>query len=300
MLKIPTFEIYKLYLTMKIYSTLTFTVASEDLADALKASLSEVGYDVFYDDSEQTFVTSILKEDFNGSMVDEIVAQFASLGSIEYVVNDSEEVNWNALWEQNYEPIIIGDKCIVRAEFHQPDKNYPYEIIITPKMAFGTGHHATTALMLALMLEMEINGKDLVDVGCGTGILAIMALKRGANFIGSCDTDTNAVRSACENYALNKANLLRPVLGTVAEFDSMFKIDIITANIQRSVIIEEMYLYENLIRKGGSLVVSGFYTADSPDIQTKAAEYGFELTAQKEKEGWCALQFIKKGILMQD
>ena len=183
-----------------------------DWTDVLIAELAERGYDGFLE-TEAGFETYREAEAFDEAVLREVLDKYQSQAAISYVLQTVEEQNWNEEWEKNFEPITVGDQCRVRATFHAADPSYPYEIIINPQMSFGTGHHATTHLMLQNQLHLEHEGKRVMDAGCGTGILSIMAEKRGAARVFAFDTDEWAVNNSRENFDLNDCSAIEVISG---------------------------------------------------------------------------------------
>jgi ribosomal protein L11 methyltransferase len=209
-------------------------------------------------------------------------------GVTDFRTEEVEKVNWNELWEKNYEPIIISDKCIVRATFHEPAPTYDYEIIITPKMSFGTGHHATTSLVLAYQMQLDHQGKKVLDVGCGTGILAIMAHKRGGRDILAIDIDDWCIENSTENFSLNACDTIRAVKMEIDKVDNR-DYDILLANINRNVLLDQMESYAAHLTSGGTLVMSGFYEDDVRDILSEAEKHGFSKVESAVKNNWARL-----------
>jgi ribosomal protein L11 methyltransferase len=209
--------------------------------------------------------------------------------SISYTLQEVAEKNWNVEWESNFDPIIVEDQCLVRATFHKIAKKYPYEIIIDPKMAFGTGHHATTYLMLSWQLEIDHQGKVVMDAGCGTGILSVMAHQRGAAEILAFDNNEWAVENSQENFVINACDQIRLFQRTVAEVDKAEKFDIILANINRNVLLEEMDDYAQLLHPNGTLLLSGFFQEDAPLIIKKALKTGLKVVGKRIKDRWCSI-----------
>ena len=265
-------------------------ICPEDFRDMLIAVLSQwQGYDSFLENDEgfeayvevSHFDEKILKQGFN---------QYAA-ANVSYTLQEVAEKNWNVEWESNFEPIIVEEQCLVRATFHKIAKKYPYEIIIDPKMAFGTGHHATTYLMLSWQLEIDHQGKSVMDAGCGTGILSIMALQRGAAKVLAFDNNEWAIENSRENFGINHCSQIRLFQGTVAEVDKAEKFDIILANINRNVLLEEMDVYTHLLHPAGSLLLSGFFQEDAPLIIERAAETGLHLEDKRTRDRWSSLLF---------
>ncbi len=258
------------------------------------AELAEVGFDSFVDTPEGLNAYTGA-DTFDESLVQEIVQRYASLTPVTYSFSTLPRQNWNEEWEKNYQPIFIGNQCVVRASFHQTAEKFPYEIIINPKMSFGTGHHETTALMLEMQLEVDHRQKRVLDVGSGTGILAVMACKRGAVQIDAFDIEEWAVENAKENSQLNQCPSIRIQQGTIDEVELPGQYDIILANINRNVLLREIPRYAGKISSGGLLLLSGFYDQDVADLLKVATEYQLSQTAQKTKHNWAALRFQKQG-----
>jgi ribosomal protein L11 methyltransferase len=265
---------------------------SEEFADILIAELSEVGYESFAN-IEEGFEASIEEENYQEEEVREIMERYQEMSSISYETEKVEKVNWNEEWEKNYEPIFIGDQCLVRASFHKIEKQFPYEIIINPKMSFGTGHHETTYLMLSHQLEIDHQNKDVMDAGCGTGILAIMASKRGATHVLAYDIDEWCVENSAENFDLNNCVNIDIALGDIQSIEVKGSFDIILANINKNVLLQEIPEYAKHLKKGGTLLLSGFYEHDVEDIEEVTAQQGFKTIGKKVKNKWTALRLEK-------
>lgn len=200
-----------------------------------------------------------------------------------------EDKNWNEEWEKNFEPVVIDDTVAIRAPFHQPYK-VPYEIIIEPKMSFGTGHHATTASMIRGMLQENLKGKHVLDFGSGTGVLAILAEMLGAAYIVAIDNEDWAYANCAENADRNNCKAILPVLGDdTYVFDEKF--DILLANINRNVILKNIGYWATLLKPASILMVSGILQADEKDVVAEAAKYGLTVTRTIENNGWMAITF---------
>jgi len=272
----------KEYLSLQI-------VCPEALSEILIAELSEMCYDSFWE-QEEGFEAYVLKSDFDEAALQKVIRRYADIGTVSYSIGLVEEKNWNVEWERNFEPITVEDQCLVRADFHQIDKAYPYEIVINPKMSFGTGHHATTYLMLSWQLEIDHQNKKVMDAGCGTGILAIMAHLRNAGDIVAFDNNEWAVDNSRESFERNGCPENKMFLGTVSDIAEDDRFDIILANINRNVLLEEMPLYAARLQKEGTLLLSGFYNYDEPLIEEKAMASGLQVRGRKEKNDWVALR----------
>ncbi len=265
-----------------------------DFTDIIVAELAEAGFDSFVE-TPQGVNAYAAAEAFDESRVQEIVRKYAALTPVTYTFSALPRRNWNEEWEKNYQPIYIGDQCVVRASFHQLPQPFPYEIVINPKMSFGTGHHETTALMLEMQLGVDHAGRRVLDAGCGTGILAIMACKRGAAHVDAYDIDEWAVENARENCELNGCATIGVQQGTIEEVQLSGPYDIILANINRNVLLREIPLYAGKLGPGGRLLLSGFYEQDIAELNRVAAESNLSQTARHTKTHWAALGFQKQG-----
>lgn len=212
----------------------------------------------------------------------------------EYTLTYIKEQNWNAVWESSFEPVIVDNKCTVKASFHKGLPRTKYTIKIDPKMAFGTGHHETTSLMIRMMLNMEkeIKGIQVLDMGCGTGILSILAAKmKAATPVHAIDIDQTAVNSALENNYKNRVGDKIKTLCGDASLLQMGKYDLILANINRNILLEDMSTYVRSMRPGGRLIVSGFYEEDIIMLQTQATKCGLKYVCHDTKGKWAAIKF---------
>ena len=209
--------------------------------------------------------------------------------SIEIDVKTIEQKNWNAEWEKNFEPIEVKGRCVVRAPFHEK-KEVDFDIVIEPKMSFGTGHHETTHQMIAHLLDMDVSGKRVLDMGCGTGILAILACMKGAASITGIDIDEWAYRNTLENISKNKCSQIIVKQGG-AELLSNHTYDVILANINRNILLNDMESYVKTMVSGSKIAFSGFYTSDISHIDQKARSLGMRLLCQSEKNNWVALVY---------
>lgn len=265
--------------------------ASAEITDILMAELGEIGFDIFED--LDTGIAAYCPADvYDAEQAQEIVDRYRFLGPIDVVYNDIEKENWNAVWETNYDPIRISDQVYIRASFHEPDVSVPLEIVINPKMSFGTGHHQTTALMVAALLEIDLAHKTVLDAGTGTGILAFVAFKRGAARVHGFDIDSWSVENSIENAELNDCAAVTFAQGTIRDEDETLY-DVLIANINRNILLDEMEEYAKRIVSGGYLLLSGFYASDVPLLEAAAASYGLVLQAQTEKEQWTCLRLQK-------
>ena len=266
---------------------------SPDYTDILTAELAELGFESFVE-TDEGLNAYIVEPDFDEQALQELIAKYASQTAIAYEVNSLEKRNWNAEWERNYEPIEVADQVRVRASFHELDARFRYDIVINPKMSFGTGHHETTAMMLEQQLGLDFTGTAVLDVGSGTGILAILAAKMGAKKVLAFDIEEWAVENARENTELNGCPQITVFQGTINDVDLANQYDIVLANINRNVLLAEIPTYTSLLTKNGHLVVSGFYEHDAPDIEQKAVEAGLVMTNRATTNQWTSLSFYKR------
>ncbi|HLW19366.1 MAG TPA: 50S ribosomal protein L11 methyltransferase [Cyclobacteriaceae bacterium] len=273
------------YLEFKITCT-------EEYKDILIAELAEVGFDSFLE-TDQGIEAYIAEDIFEREAYEEVISKYQTGAGISVEEGRMAKVNWNEEWEKHYDPIEVGDEVYVRASFHAPKQGVAHEIVINPKMSFGTGHHATTYLMLTHQLNLDHSDKRVIDIGSGTGILAIMAYKLGAREIEALDIDEWCVENGEENFALNGLPGVKMGLGTIREVAPDGTFDIVLANINKNVLLDEMEVYAGLVKPKGHLLLIGFYEHDISDIIEKARSYGLELKDQKARSDWAALVLEK-------
>jgi len=253
--------------------------------------LASIGFDTF-ESTETGFKAYAPEVNFNPVELETLLLSLDADFDVHYEMDSIEHQNWNELWESNFQPIVIRDQVYVRATFHDAATRFPYEIVIDPKMAFGTGHHQTTYLMMEWLLETDVKDKSVLDMGCGTGILSILAAKLLAKEVVSIDNDPVCVESAGENLQLNKV-LNMSVLEGSTEAIPKQSFEIILANINRNILLEQLEYYADRIVMGGSLLLSGFYDGEDLAILKEAvAKQGFSFFDYKEKEKWVAAKFI--------
>jgi len=222
-----------------------------------------------------------------------LLSDFPFEASIDYKVTQIESKNWNEEWEKHYfEPIVIGNECVIHSSFHKNVPKAKYDIVIDPKMAFGTGHHETTSLVIGRLLQMDLQDKTLLDMGCGTAVLAILAAMRGAKDIVAIDIDTWCTENSIENIAMNNIRDIDVQLGG-AELLAGLHFDIVVANINRNILLADMEQYAACLSTGGELYMSGFYVQDIPLIEAEANRNGLTLIDYHEKNNWVAVKTVK-------
>jgi ribosomal protein L11 methyltransferase len=272
--------------------TITITPFQEWLRDVLTSQLAEVGFDSFME-TETGFEAFIPSINYSEENVNFVLKAFNEDFSFEVKSEFIKDQNWNEEWEKNYfKPLVIGDECMIRAPFHTEYPNAKYEIIINPNMAFGTGNHETTSTIIESILQNDVTGKTILDMGCGTGILSILASMKGAAKILAIDIDKWSYEGTLENAELNNIKNIEIKLGDASLLGDE-KYDLIFANIHKNVLLNDMQAYYSVLNDGGTLIMSGFYTEDIPDIKTKAESLGMKDAGFVEKNNWVAHSFVK-------
>ncbi len=275
------------------YKELVFTlITDEDFhQDLLIGALGEIGFDTF-EETDFGFKAYIESSKFNQEELNSQLIDYHNLFSFSYEVNLIPQKNWNEVWESNFEPIEIKDQVYVRANFHPVKPSFKYEIVIDPKMAFGTGHHQTTAMIMEYLLETDLKDKNVLDMGCGTGILAILASKLGAKNLVAIDNDDVCFESTMENSQLNHIKNIKAICGSKEAIpDEQY--DIILANINRNILIDQMESYAKVLKPDGLIFFSGFY--EDPDLEIineEARKYNLKYISHKKKDNWVAAKFL--------
>ncbi len=275
---------------MMEYVQVTLTCL-EEYREILIAELASIGFDSFLE-TETGIEGYVLQEQFSRDSFDEVISTYRESAALTVVEGVLPKVNWNEEWEKNYDPIEVGKLVYVRASFHSPQPGFQYEIVINPKMSFGTGHHATTFQLLSLQGNIDHQGKRVLDVGSGTGILAIMAHLLGAKEVEAFDIDSWCVDNGNENFELNGLST-QMGLGTIREVKPKGPYELILANINKNVLLDELAIYTSLLAPQGILLLSGFYSEDIDDLNQAASLNGLRLTTQSTKDNWAALEFQK-------
>jgi ribosomal protein L11 methyltransferase len=275
-----------------IYTQISFKISpdTQENREILVAMLSELPFESF-DETPEFVLGYIPGESTN---LEEIKEVTSLLPFSVYTENEMiPDQNWNEVWEKNYfKPLLIGNKCLVRAPFHTEYEPAEFELVIEPKMAFGTGNHETTTLVAEQILEMDLTGKTVLDMGCGTGILGMLASMKGAKSVTAIDIDTWSFESTVENARLNNIFNLEAKLGDARLLGNEL-FEIIFANIHKNVILTDLPVYESVLQSGGKLYLSGFYTQDIPDVKSKAESLGLIETGFQEKNNWVVYFFEK-------
>jgi ribosomal protein L11 methyltransferase len=266
---------------------------NESQRDLIIAALDDAGYDSVLE-TDEGLHAYILTTHFNEKRISQLADRF-NIDKESISWKTLEEKNWNIEWEKNFEPIVVDDLCIVRAPFHEAGgDNFTYELIIQPKMSFGTGHHATTYLMIKNQIRhIDHNAKKVLDAGCGTAILAVMAEKLGAQKIVAYDIDEWSVENAPENVELNGCRAIETKRGTITQLSLDKNFDIILANINKNVLLEEIPAYVEHLNENGKLLLSGFFKEDVEELDKKALDMGLKKTREDNKDGWACILYKK-------
>ena len=275
-----------------VYIGYNFTVEPKELgSEILIAELGELPFESFIE-TENGFSAYIQKEFWNENILDGLYILENPDFKIDYSFEEIEQVNWNEEWEKNFEPIEVDGKCYVRAPFHKKT-NAEFDIVIEPKMSFGTGHHETTHMMIQHLLETDVTSKKTLDMGCGTAILAILAEMKGAQPIDAIDIDNWCYLNSIENAERNNCKHISVYEGDAALLKDK-KYDIIIANINRNILLNDMQQYVDCLNENGTLFLSGFYTEDIPFIDASCTEKGLQYVKKFERNNWVALKYIKQ------
>mgnify|MGYP002628562484 CR=1 FL=1 len=275
-----------------IYIEYNFTITPKEPAtEILIAELGEVGFESFVE-NEHGVTAYIQKSEWNPLILEDIFVLNSDEFSIAYNQHEVEQTNWNSEWEKNFTPIQVDDLVSIRAPFHE-NPNLKYDIVIEPKMSFGTGHHETTHMMVQHLLKLDLTNKKTLDMGSGTGILAIFAEMKGANPIDAIDIDNWCYENSLENIERNNCNKI-----TVFEGDASLlinkKYDVIIANINRNILLMDMKVYTDCLNEKGILLLSGFYEEDMPIIDLEVSKYNLKLENFIQRNNWVALKYNKE------
>jgi ribosomal protein L11 methyltransferase len=275
------------------YIELTVTVSPrEPFTEILISALADDGFESFVE-TESGFQAYIQSNLYKEGMEKQNWAWQLDGLTIHSETRTIPRQNWNAKWEQDFEPILVDDQVYIYAPFHPAKTKIPYQLLIEPKMSFGTGHHQTTHLVVQYLLELNCEGKRILDMGCGTGVLAILAAKRGATDVVGIDIDEWAVENSAENAERNNVQLAA-ILGD-AKLIPKQPFDVVLANINKNVLLADMNAYAAALKPGGEIVFSGFYTHDLEDLTAAAKNVGLDFVSKKERDNWQAAHFVKTG-----
>ena len=277
------------------YFEVTFTAqpCNEIVTDVLSALAGEIGFESFVEceGGVQAYIQQSL---FDENALKEMLANFPVPDTkITYTITEPEDKDWNEEWEKNFfQPIVIDNRCVIHSTFHHDYPHAEYDIVINPQMAFGTGHHETTSSILGELLDADLKGKSVLDMGCGTSILAILARMRGADPVTAIDIDDWCVNNSRDNIALNHISNITVELGDASLLKGRKPFDIIIANINRNILLNDMATYATCMHKGSELYMSGFYVEDIPAIREKAESLGMTFVHHREKNRWVAVKFV--------
>lgn len=274
------------------YLELCFTIpADDDTREMFSAMLGELGCDSFMED-ETFFRAYCPEESFDRPAVESLLQMPLFTGIQLKSVEPMIDQNWNAIWESSYDPVIINKQCRIRAPFHEADPAYTYDILIEPRMSFGTAHHETTAQIIALLFETELQNKQVLDMGSGTAVLAILAMKLGAAHAVAIDNDEWAFNNAKDNVRLNHIEAIDVELGDANTIGDR-RFEVILANINRNILLADLPAYQAALLPQGMILLSGFYLDDLPDIKAAAEKLGLAYQKHTDRNNWVAAVFKK-------
>jgi len=273
---------------MASYYSRLQVICDPEFSEILMAEIGDAGFDSFLE-TDKGFEAYVELENYDKDQLKLIKEKYSQQTHVVFYQDRIQKQNWNEEWEKSYQPIIVDGKCLIRADFHKIQEKYPYELIITPKMSFGTGHHQTTYLMIKNQMTIDHRNKRVMDAGCGTAILSVMASKLGASEVEAFDIDEWSVSNGKENIEVNGCTNIRHQQGKLSELSFSGKFDIILANINKNVLLDEMTLYKQHLLPGGLLLLSGFYTEDISDLLRTGNSLGLKEVRRDERENWAAL-----------
>tara|TARA_Y100001954_G_scaffold212067_1_gene239525 strand:+ start:752 stop:1576 length:825 start_codon:yes stop_codon:yes gene_type:complete len=272
------------------YIELSFVLQDKDrFSDIVVAKLNEIEFESYVEtiDGVNAYIQ---KKMYNIDKLNLVLSDLQNLFSFDYSIKNINKENWNSKWEENFQPVKINEECIIRAHFHEK-VDCKYDVVITPKMSFGTGHHETTFLMMNEMFCLNFKGKSVLDVGCGTGVLAILSKMLGSEDTLGIDIDEWSYNNSKENAILNNIFSIEFLLGGISSVNGSF--DIVLANINRNIILSDLDKYYHLMKENSDLLLSGFLSNDVKLIREKAESLGLSLVSHKNKDKWNLLHFIK-------
>ena len=277
------------------YFEVTFSVnpCNETATDILSALTAEIGFESFVEceGGMQAYVQQSL---FDEEALKGIISDFPIQDTeITYTITEPEDKDWNEEWEKNFfQPIVIDNRCVIHSTFHKDYPKAEYDIVINPQMAFGTGHHETTSSILGELLDADLKGKSVLDMGCGTSILAILASMRGADPVTAIDIDDWCVNNSRDNITLNNIDNITVELGDASLLEGRKPFDVIIANINRNILLNDMVAYTACMHKGSEIYMSGFYVQDIEAIRSKGESLGLKFVHYREKNNWAAVKLI--------
>ncbi|MCL1625300.1 50S ribosomal protein L11 methyltransferase [Bacteroides caecicola] len=278
------------------YFEVTFTArpCTETVTDVLAALIADIGFESFVA-CEGGMQAYIQQAQFSEDALREVLETFPLPDTnITYTVTEPEDKDWNEEWEKNFfQPIVIGDRCVIHSTFHTDYPKAEYDIVINPQMAFGTGHHETTGSIIAELLDADLRGKSVLDMGCGTSILAILASMRGADSVTAIDIDDWCVNNSRDNIALNRIANITVELGDASLLKGRKPFDVIIANINRNILLADLPAYVACMHEGSEIYMSGFYVDDIPAIRERGESLGLTFVHHREKNRWAAVKLVK-------
>lgn len=272
------------------YSEIKLTITPVvPFAEIIMAELGDAGYDSFVE-TDTGLLAYIPANQFDEEKLKQVIASVGGC-TVTYTISTLPDQDWNAEWEKEHKPVMVDDFCWIYAPFHSPNPQAEYNILIEPKMSFGTAHHPTTYMMLQLLNNELLAGKRVLDMGSGTAVLSIFAEKRGAAYVEAIDNDEWAYRNALENLENNNCRKINALLGDAALLTSDKRFDVVVANINRNILLRDLHCYTAVLAPGGTLLLSGFYEHDIPAIRAKAEELGLTFDHYESRQDWVAVKF---------
>ena len=279
------------------YFEVTFTAepCNEIVTDVISAITAEIGFESFVE-CEGGVKAYIQQSLFDEETLKSVLADFPIPDTnVSYTIFEPEDKDWNEEWEKNFfQPIVIDNRCVIHSTFHKDYPKAEYDIVINPQMAFGTGHHETTSSILGELLDADLKGKSVLDMGCGTSILAILASMRGAAKVTAIDIDDWCVNNSRDNIALNNINNITVELGDASLLEGREPFDVIIANINRNILLNDMHAYVSCMHSGSEIYMSGFYVQDIDAIREKGESLGLKFVHYREKNNWVAVKLVKE------
>lgn len=275
------------------YTEVSFKIEPlQPYAEILMAELEALGYDSFVEEADG-IKAYIVSSQFDAAAIKALYLMQSADVTISFAHKALEDKNWNAEWESGYEAVDIDGRCYIRAPFHPAMPTYDYDIVISPKMSFGTAHHETTAQMIRLLLDEKLQGFSMLDMGSGTAVLAILAALKGASAVDAIDNDEWAYNNAVENISINGCSQIKAILGDASSIPATHTYDLILANIHKNILMRDMGIYVSHLKPEGKLFFSGFYASDLDDMKQAAQKHGLQYVEHLCKNNWVAAVFQK-------